>query len=94
MGQGRRGFLSLRGCGDGNGGCPPIRAQGAASAEAALAEVSVAERRIASRRGMPAVPVFVRNAGLDGGRPGILHPHVGGHVLGTKRTALFAGIGA
>lgn len=67
---------------------PQIRAE--AAGEPPLPEVPVAERRIPVGAGHPEVLVFVINGGARAGgpRPGILHTHGGGHVLGSVRNEL------
>jgi acetyl esterase/lipase len=64
-----------------------MRQQGAAG-EPLLPEVAVEERQVPGGPGMPAVTVFVVNGGRPGARPGILHTHGGGHVLGAARSEL------
>jgi acetyl esterase/lipase len=67
---------------------PAIRA--ASVAEPALAEVPVREQMVPGTAGQPDVLVFVINARGDAPtpRPGILHTHGGGHVLGAARNEL------
>lgn len=65
---------------------PAIR-RGAA-AEPTMPEIPVAGRRVPGRAGHPDVAVFIINAGKEGVRPGILHTHGGGHVLGAARNEL------
>jgi len=48
-----------------------------------LADVPVAEKMIPGPKGAPEVKVFVINAKAGTSRPGILHTHGGGYILGT-----------
>src|SRR5690554_4167969 len=69
---------------------PQIRAE--AVAEPPLFDVPVLERRVPVGGDHPDVLVFVINGGKPDGegglRPGILHTHGGGHVLGSVRNEL------
>lgn len=51
-----------------------------------LADVPVATRMIAGPAGAPDVKLFVINAKAGASRPGILHTHGGGFILGTAAT--------
>ena len=53
-----------------------------------LADIPVGERRIAGAAGAPEVTIYVINAAAGGSRPGILHMHGGGYVLGSARSAV------
>ena len=57
------------------GGGPPVPPR--------LADVPVAERMIPGPKGAPEVKVFVINAKAGASRPGILHTHGGGYIVGT-----------
>jgi acetyl esterase/lipase len=65
-----------------------IRQASAAAAQPPSPDVPVVERRIPGAAGMPPVTVHVVNATGAGSRPGILHMHAGGHVLGSARSEL------
>ncbi|AJP72503.1 alpha/beta hydrolase [Sphingomonas hengshuiensis] len=62
----------------GGGGFPP--------APERLAEIAVDERMIPGPQGAPEVKLFVINARAGTPRPGILHTHGGGFILGTAAT--------
>lgn len=51
-----------------------------------LADVPVTEQSIPGAKGAPDVKLFVINARAGTGRPGILHTHGGGYILGTAAT--------
>lgn len=51
-----------------------------------LADVPVTERMIPGPKGAPDVKLFVINAKAGTSRPGILHTHGGGYILGTAAT--------
>jgi acetyl esterase/lipase len=63
------------------------RRKGAASVQPPMPQVPVQRRLISGTGGHPDVEVYIINAGT-GGRPGILHTHGGGHVLGNARYEL------
>lgn len=67
---------------------PAMRAQQAATAEPPLDDVPYSQRKIVGAKGMPDVTVFVVNAASKGTRPGILHTHGGGHILGSAKSEL------
>ncbi len=50
-----------------------------------LPDVSAEERMIPGPAGAPQVRIYVINAKAGGNRPGILHTHGGGHILGSAR---------
>lgn len=83
-------LLAAGGLGLSDAALPAIRR--GAIAEPPLTDVLVAERKVPVGAGHPEVLVFVINAGAppNGGapRPGILHTHGGGHVLGAARNEL------
>lgn len=60
------------------GGGPP--------APARLPDILVTERMIPGPEGAPEVKLFVINAQAGTNRPGILHTHGGGYILGTAAT--------
>ncbi|WP_269714768.1 alpha/beta hydrolase [Caulobacter sp. NIBR2454] len=64
------------------------RTESASYAAPLLPDIRVDERQIAGARGHPPVTVFVINAGGAGARPGILHTHGGGFILGQARYEL------
>lgn len=68
-------------------GLAAIRRQQGSAAEPPLGDIPVSQRKIPGSGGMPAVTVFVVNSG-GSGRPGILHTHGGGHVLGSAKSEL------
>lgn len=51
-----------------------------------LADIPVMEQMIAGPKGAPQVKLFVINAKAGASRPGILHTHGGGYILGTAAT--------
>ncbi|MCW3837650.1 alpha/beta hydrolase [Sphingomonas canadensis] len=61
------------------------RKGGAAFVQPPLADVPVMERKVPGSRGQPDVAVQVINARAGGSRPGILHTHGGGYILGTAK---------
>lgn len=65
-----------------------MRAEAAATAEPLLSDVSVEQRSVAGMANMPDVTVYLVNADGTPNRPGILHTHGGGHVLGAARNEL------
>lgn len=67
---------------------PAIRAQNATSAEPPMTDVPVAVCRIPGRAPNPEVTIYVVNAGGSAARPGILHTHGGGHILGSAKSEL------
>jgi acetyl esterase/lipase len=67
---------------------PKIRAMFASAAPAARDDVSIDTRRVPSRKGQPDVQIYVVNAHPSGARPGILHTHGGGFILGEAKSAL------
>lgn len=71
-----------------DGALAALRQEGRAAAEPLLTAMAVEERRVFGGPGLREVTVFVVNGGRDGARPGILHTHGGGHVLGSARSEL------
>jgi len=51
-----------------------------------LADVPVTEQLIEGAKGAPSIKLFVINAKAGSSRPGILHTHGGGYILGTAAT--------
>lgn len=47
------------------------------------ADIRYEKREIPGGKGQPAVTVYVVNAGKEGERPGLLHTHGGGYVMGS-----------
>ena len=60
------------------GGAPPSAPR--------LPDVPVEELKVPVGQGQPDVTIFVINAKPGGKRPGILHTHGGGHILGSARS--------
>ena len=65
-----------------------IRAGSAATAQPPSPDVPVEELRIPGLPGQPEVLAFLVNGGQPGARPGIVHTHGGGHILGAARNEL------
>ena len=71
-----------------NANLAAMRAEAAASAEPLLPEIAVEQRVVAGMPNMPDVTIYLVNADGRTNRPGILHTHGGGHVLGAARNEL------
>ena len=67
---------------------PALRSTATGPEQPRLPDVPVAERRIAGAAGAPEVTLYVVNAAAGGSRPGILHMHGGGYILGSARAAV------
>jgi acetyl esterase/lipase len=67
---------------------PALRTQNAANAEPLLDNVPVLARQVRGAGTNPDVTVYIVNARSGGARPGILHTHGGGHVLGSAKSEL------
>jgi acetyl esterase/lipase len=65
---------------------PKLRSRQQGPETTRLPDVPVAERRIAGPAGAPDLTLYVVNAKAGGSRPGILHTHGGGYILGTARS--------
>lgn len=68
-------------------GLKRMRASGGGPPDAPrLPDVPVEELKVPVGQGQPDVTIFVINAKAGGKRPGILHTHGGGHILGSARS--------
>ena len=68
------------------GGLKAMRAGGAMPSMPRLPDVPVQEIKIPVGKGQPDVTIFVINAKSGGSRPGILHTHGGGYIMGSAES--------
>lgn len=80
--------LSARSPGYSDATIAAMRGGAAAYAQPLLADIPVAARQVRVGRGAPDVTVYVINARPGGSRPGILHTHGGGFVIGQAKYEL------
>ncbi len=73
-----------------NANLAEIRTQAGAWSAAPIADVAYTQRTIAGAAGAPDIGIIVVNASPGGSRPGILHTHGGGFILGSALSGVRA----